>query len=138
MEGLKWLTEALASGLDVQGDGTDLLISGPDRLEPLARRVTQSKGMILPLLDLEDVWRRIALEAIMTVGTRTARDALSTYFDGRMHVDVAGKGLTPKEAERQACTEVLRLIHRSSEEDLSALQPPSMPAKDSRDDQGVP
>ncbi len=138
MDGLRWLIEALASGLDVRLDGSDLLITGPDRLAPLTHRVTQSKGVILPLLGSEDVWRRTALRAIMTVGARTARDALSAYFDARVHDGVVEAGLTPWEAERQACTAVLRLIHRCGEEDIAALQPPPMPAKDSRDQQGVP
>jgi hypothetical protein len=51
MEGIKFLAEAQAAGLQVRRDGDQLIIRGPTRLAVLAQQLLSRKGAILALLE---------------------------------------------------------------------------------------
>jgi hypothetical protein len=51
MVGLSLLAEADAAGLTVTADGGRLVVRGPRRAEPLARRLIENKLAVLPLVN---------------------------------------------------------------------------------------
>ncbi len=60
MDGLTLLREARRVGLDVDVDGDHLVVRGPRRLEPVARRLLERRDQVLQALAFERaevVWR---------------------------------------------------------------------------------
>jgi hypothetical protein len=70
MDGLSLLREARRVGLDVDVDGDHLVVRGPRRLEPVARRLLERKQQVLQALAFErsEVFWRV--DAMRTAARR--------------------------------------------------------------------
>jgi hypothetical protein len=103
MDGLTLLQEARTAGLDVQVRDGRLVIRGPRRAEPIARRLLDHKGLVMDALAERDA-------GAMTPDQLPADWHL--LWDERAAIREYDGGLPRERAEALALAEIIALMRR--------------------------